>query len=216
MNHLRNLEVLRYLKGEQSTEARSRFVDHVRTCEACRTRVEQEHEYDQALRHRIAYHKAPAHLLANIRDGLDQAARRQRHQRRPGAWVSSLAAGVAAAASLLLVLVPAQPGALFHEGLVAAGPLSGAFRNLRGQLVCTGCARSGVADIKAHQRCTQGEAHGHVTGLLEADGRVWRFMPSAEVTAVMGDPMQRGQRVDVSALPFENIEYLRVYDVQNL
>ena len=39
---------------------------------------------------------------------------------------------------------------------------------------------------------------------------------SDEVEVVMGDPLQRGQQVEVSALPFDNIEYLRVYAVQRL
>ena len=215
MSHLRNHEVLLYLKGEQSAEARNRLIDHIRTCEACRTRVEQEQGFDQLLRHRLVYHKAPAHLLERIRSGLDQAARQERRRRRPGAWVSSCAGATAAAAALLLVLMPAQPGGLFHEGLVAAGSLSGAIRNLRGLLVCAGCARAGV-DVELHSRCTRGEAHGHVTGLLEADGQIWRFMPSDEVSDLVADPLRRGQQVEVSARPFTHIEYLRVYDIQDL
>ena len=215
MHHLDSHDILHYLKGEQVADARERFVDHIRSCEECRSRVEEEGRLDQLLRHRLPYHRARAALIQRIRDGLQQVASQEARRRVPAAWISSWAAATAAAVALLLVLAPAQPGALYYEGLVTGGPVSGILRNIRGALVCVGCARHGL-DIETQKRCTPGQEEGHVTGLLDTDGHLWRFMKNREVATFMGDPLLRGRQVEVSARPFSNIDYLRVYAVESL
>ncbi|MFQ5720426.1 MAG: hypothetical protein ACE5IK_12840, partial [Acidobacteriota bacterium] len=133
----------------------------------------------------------------------------------PGAWLSSSAASLAAGLALMLVLLPAQPGALFYEGLVTAGAGTGAFRNVRGSLICVGCAHRHLG-IEAQRRCHRSEAEGHVTGLLAEDGRIWRFVRSSEATTLLRDPQRRGEQVEISARPLDHIDYLRVYAVESL
>jgi len=93
-----------YLDGELADHDLDEFEDHTSECEACHARVEEEIEFRNDLRRRLAPPRAPGELRGRLMAALDkedaQAARAERSRRF--SWVLPGAATLAAAAALLL------------------------------------------------------------------------------------------------------------------
>ncbi len=99
-----------FLDGEFAQEDRRAFEEHLRECARCRTMVDFEQKFRQALRESISQPPLPAGLEERIWAALDAEDDRQQAAGRARVWaVSALAAAaVAAVVSLGVVSLMAQ------------------------------------------------------------------------------------------------------------
>ncbi len=104
--HCSDIETLvhTYLDGELADHDLDEFEEHTSECAACRARLEEEIEFRNDLRRRLAPPRPPEELRGRLMAALDRedavAARAERSRRF--SWVLPGAATLAAAAALLL------------------------------------------------------------------------------------------------------------------
>lgn len=65
------VQILRYVQGELSDEERTEFSQHLRTCSACRARVEEEKALSTLLRETAPLYTASAELRTRVAASLD-------------------------------------------------------------------------------------------------------------------------------------------------
>ena len=207
-------ELLRF-RQSGSTSGEVALREHLDACGQCREILLAADRFDDGIRQGLRRVAAPDRLLVRIQKGLDDAPVNSTGTLAP-LW-GRLALGTAAA--LLLVTFGWTSLWLWSETAAPGEPLADGLRVateqvLRGQLVCFGCARQG-ADME-HQQLCRGDGDLHVTGMQTPDGNTWRFMEGEVIHPFLGDPLLRGQWVEVSANPYPAIGYLKIAAARRL
>lgn len=192
-----------FLDDELPAEASHRVQDHLDDCTDCTSYAGFERSFTSAMRARLPRLQAPDSLLSRVRSQLDVAAE------RPSPWYHGRLAGLAAAAVILILLLPA--GVVVRNMWQSATGQAGAghLHSMAGVLVCFECEKEGQP-IDAQRNC---RAHGHQTGLRCPRTGLWHLVASEVTAGLMADPGLRGRQVVLETETIDSIRYLDVRTV---
>jgi hypothetical protein len=148
--------------------------------------------------------QAPAALASRVRKQLDGA------ERRPVPWFRGRMIGLAAAAAIVILLIPASPVIRSRwqawTGQESGGPGAGHIHSIEGVLVCFECENEGVP-IEAQRHC---RALGHQTGIRCPRTGLWHLVANKMSAGLMADPGLRGRRIVLDSETLDTIRYLDV------
>lgn len=191
-----------FLDDELPSDVSHEMQEHLDQCGPCQSYARFEESFTDSLRARLQRVPAPDSLAARVRARIDDA------DRAPSPRYSARWIGLAAAAAILLMLLPAAP-AIKDAWLQRGASDHGDVTAVSGILVCFECEKHG-ATIEAQRNCRE---HGHQTGLRCPRIGLWHLVANETTAILMDDPGLRGRHVTLQARRFDAIRYLDVQAV---
>lgn len=189
-----------FLDDELPTEASHRVQEHLDACEACTSYAGFEESFTSVMRARLPRLQAPESLMPRVRAQLDEA------ERTPSPWYRGRLIGLAAAAVIVILLLPAG---VSLRNLMTGQTETGHLHSIAGVLVCFECEKEGVP-IEAQRNCT---VAGHQTGLRCPHTGLWHIVANEVSAGLMTEPGLRGREVVLESRTLDEIRYLDVRTV---
>ncbi len=195
-----------FLDDELPAEASHRVQEHLDACAGCTSYAGFEESFTSAIRTRLPRLQAPDSLLSRVRTQLDA------EEVAPSPWFRGRLVGLATAAVIVLLLLPAGPlirNAWQSWSGQAGDAAAGHHRSVAGVLVCFECEKEGVP-IEMQRNC---RAQGHQTGLRCPQTGLWHLVANQASSDLLADPGLRGRRVVLETETLDTIRYLDVRSV---
>ena len=182
-----------YIDTELDPADHTAVEQHIAGCEACRVQA----EYFRIMKKRVRMHTESVDMPDAVAQRLDAMFRRKRKH-----WLlrlpPSLGIGLAVAAVLTLFVMLPRDAYHFADGLIS------------GKLTCHGCAMAEKAQLTKGDLCKD----GHLMGLVDDRGTLWRIAADAEGVHYVRNMDLFGKDVEIQGSMLEPEHLIRIQDVK--